>query len=273
MALTDLTGTKWLLNTIITIPSSDITYTINGSNEWTDHQGQYEGNFSQLKFWYADVGGDDRQIPNMSVIDNGTQYDLYFFAAWQGQNPLILSFTGGTDATNPTLISWIQANAEQVIDAGVKLLKSGTSVIGKINGHYVSSVNGTNVMSGIVADTPTTSYEVTVTFQNGTDTAYWRSTRIFDDFDTTDGSIPATAQQIGSISSADGSTTVTTTTGKLAIFSQGGALLGFPEPNITGEIVNRTNQLGFYGEETGALWAFNVTGNGTISISGMIWDD
>jgi len=116
--ITDLTGTSWVLNTGITIPA-DTTYDINGSNEWSEHQGSYEGEFTQLYFYWINpfrgpsVGPPEPEptFSNMAVINNGSQYDLYYFDSWQGVAPLTLHFTGGADATDTDLINWLLDNA------------------------------------------------------------------------------------------------------------------------------------------------------------------
>lgn len=111
--ITDLTGTTWLLNKILTFPSEIAEYYID--------------------FTAIDNYGDEINFVKLSLIPNGVAgftYDLmqYVFVASDGSyggrsvysstvgfdndESRLVKITGGTDVTNPDLIAWLQENGK-----------------------------------------------------------------------------------------------------------------------------------------------------------------
>ena len=97
--LTDLTGTSWYFNEVITLPTT-----------YLDNLHCYV-NFTTI---------------NGAIYSRleTTQNDLYYFnnldssytpsEGWLEESYRTVTFTGGTDVTNSALIAWIQANATQI---------------------------------------------------------------------------------------------------------------------------------------------------------------
>jgi len=126
MAVTDLTGTKWLFNDVCTSAgassSFNITYISSVDNEER----------TSLSSPYLE------RVYRVSTIMLGysssgtyiTSDDLIYSAASEGEgwydtsvNPYVklstpptIEITGGTDVTNSDLITWLEANATQIID-------------------------------------------------------------------------------------------------------------------------------------------------------------
>jgi hypothetical protein len=102
MLISDLTGTTWTINSSVTATSgqfrsSNIAFTVNYGDEWNEIRIGYYAYHHDL------VASADRACGfNVTV---GFYFNL--------ENTTI-TFTGGTDATNSTLISWLEANATNV---------------------------------------------------------------------------------------------------------------------------------------------------------------
>jgi len=97
--LSDLTGTTWYFNEHPTI--SIELYLLDC---WINFTSNSE-NYSNLMVEYK----------SQSVC--AVTYDalgMYWNGAWSSEAYRTISITGGTDATNADLITWIQANATQV---------------------------------------------------------------------------------------------------------------------------------------------------------------
>lgn len=101
MAVTDLTGTKWVFNSSITatagygIFSLEAEDTDVGSGVWTTLYVGYNTAWSE------------RPTPVANVV----QW-MPYIARPTGE----FTITGGTDVTNSLLISWLEANATQIIE-------------------------------------------------------------------------------------------------------------------------------------------------------------
>lgn len=98
MAISDLTGTTWQLNAVIDIQSLlgaqfNITFESNDTN------------YTYILF------NDVRLV--LQYDSTRVYYDDGSY--WSNENYRTVSFTGGTDATNATLIAWLEANATQVV--------------------------------------------------------------------------------------------------------------------------------------------------------------
>lgn len=136
MAVTDLTGTTWVFNNSLT--RSDINYNVSGTVhnatytsydfEFLDYNSDYGANV--FSFYYY-------TIPSPYEIGDGIVYipenPLGYSEGWyfgNQHNPTsfvpttapIIKITDGTDVTNSNLISWLQANATQVIPSNEYLL-------------------------------------------------------------------------------------------------------------------------------------------------------
>lgn len=103
MAITDLTGTTWLINSSITEPSSTIIAEINfTSNSET---------FAKIRI-YDGLESGTEQLIGYSDIDSAPTF-VYEYG-WTNEAYRTIAITGGTDATNSTLIAWLESNAENV---------------------------------------------------------------------------------------------------------------------------------------------------------------
>ena len=104
--LVDLTGTTWLLNNTINAPAGygrfKLNFTSNGNN-------YNDTNYSFL------IGYIPETDTETGAITYGDYIDLAVFDSnnWLDQAYRTISITGGTDATNPQLFAWLQANAVQ----------------------------------------------------------------------------------------------------------------------------------------------------------------
>lgn len=106
MAVTDLTGTKWVFNDEITDFSGTNSFAINFISNNTNYTNIYRGTSS---FSYSKNGSN-----MVYVYDTGDEPP--FVAGWTDDAYKTIEITGGTDATNSELIAWLQANATQVQD-------------------------------------------------------------------------------------------------------------------------------------------------------------
>jgi len=108
MSVSDLTGTKWVLNNPLTI-ISNVSYSINFTSN---------GNlYTQMQL--VNIPGDS-ELPSRVVlyfegaivaVGTGANYPNATFSTTAYR---LITITGGTDATNSTLISWLENNATQV---------------------------------------------------------------------------------------------------------------------------------------------------------------
>lgn len=140
-----------------------------------------------------------------------------------------------------------------------------------------------------------TGYTVQVSFTNGSGPEYWQSTKIYDNYGVSGSTIiVASANEIGSIATMNGSTTVTTTTGKLLIIGTssvqmyaGNGMMTAGEVSIAGYMKDDGgyyNRSGVFQDcysfqiDSGTLeytsnhmiYALTVNGNGTVTDNGVI---
>jgi hypothetical protein len=161
MALTDLTGTTWTLNPSLTSyadgwPSTK-TYSVNitTAEQLPDAFGDYSDSFICLQTGY-DGGaeynrvtfsiGSDGYPPTEVASGNDTKT---LPDTWDSRYEGTFTFTGGTDATNSTLIAWIEDNCTQYVpptpdvvvtyeDSNiVELFEAGTKTL-KTAGKYMT---------------------------------------------------------------------------------------------------------------------------------------
>ena len=117
MAAIDLTGTKWVFNDDITPITNNSVFQINfSSNSYnlvalaTGQQvDQYDKPIEGVAFitYY--------KVYPSSVISDSilsyTTFEGHSYAYWTDNSYKTITITGGVDATNATLISWLEANA------------------------------------------------------------------------------------------------------------------------------------------------------------------
>lgn len=170
MAVTDLTGTKWKLNnTISRIGSTakyfelslqitsdsysiSLPYTVNsytytklylgGTNSTSTpvfKVGVYGGGSSGDGYFITYYNaGDSYYSSGWGTFSNsGWRYSTYNYSpsvALNDDTPIIsdpiITITGGTDTTNETLISWLEANATQILPTSFKHYYKNTTLIG-----------------------------------------------------------------------------------------------------------------------------------------------
>ena len=148
MAVSDLTGTTWLLNSSVTIEQQN-DYSVNCT--YSDYV------FNSINFKYYSSDG-----KVWKGIQLGNSYDLIPITAeanpisYSGNLPLTI--TGGTDVTNATLIAWLEANATQALSGYTITIDSigysvgdGDSLLVNASGLY-----NTTTSTQIYSFTPTT---------------------------------------------------------------------------------------------------------------------
>lgn len=91
-ALSDLTGTTWLINATPAITSEIVTYNI----DFTSNNSSFE------TFAFG----------NNAMILYG-QGDMVYYNGWTNQAYRTISITGGYDVKSSDLISWLESNAVQ----------------------------------------------------------------------------------------------------------------------------------------------------------------
>lgn len=107
--INDLTGTKWVLNSNASF-NSNISYGIN----FTSNSQQYislecTGTLTRGKILY---NKDENTYDE--VADNDGDIGGFTVTSWANQAYRIIEITGGTDATDVDLISWLMSNATQI---------------------------------------------------------------------------------------------------------------------------------------------------------------
>jgi len=102
-SITDLTGTKWFFNSEIDLTGS-VDYKISFNCDGVNYILLGLGLLDELSYW------DSSEQQN--IVYQGKQ-------AWLSEAFRTIEITGGTDATNATLISWLQANATQVVEPAI----------------------------------------------------------------------------------------------------------------------------------------------------------
>lgn len=123
MAITDLTGTTWKLNsTLSTYPGGTYTeknYALNIStaDEMQTMPGTYTDTFVMASIGYS--GGSERNEVVFSPSTSGFPYAMIAIGndtktlpdTWRSKYDGFFTINGGTDATNADLIAWFEANA------------------------------------------------------------------------------------------------------------------------------------------------------------------
>lgn len=155
MAVSDLTNTTWEFNEQISEQLGSMAYINFISNNET---------FTSISFSYEPVD----PVPGMPTIftwrmyydsTRVSQYGSFPMPAPSG-NYKTISITGGTDVTSPDLISWLEANATQVIAGNAYEIT-----------HSLSHITAGPFTIHIEPDTGYT-YPESVTVTNGTLVSY-----------------------------------------------------------------------------------------------------
>lgn len=165
MSVSDLTNTKWVLdNTLGDIQSMaggyEATYNINFvSNETTN---------TSMTFTYdigSDIGTGDVQNQGLSYYSYGRVYDSYN-NTWANTAFQTIEISGGTDATNSTLISWLESNATQQVEPTSSTTNKigGLSIIKK---HFGDLEVIKEVLNGATIYEAVKTYTITTTITNG----------------------------------------------------------------------------------------------------------
>lgn len=98
--IADLTGTTWEINNSINI-SQSTEYFINFTSKTESYTGiVFEENHSEM-YYFNDY------LVSIAAYSDGL---------WENEAYQTIEITGGTDATSPDFIAWLQANATQVVE-------------------------------------------------------------------------------------------------------------------------------------------------------------
>lgn len=293
MPITDLTGYTWVGNSeFLPTPS---TIDVPGTFHFTSNNRSFLG----LTITPQGKANTILEYDSTTVYDNG----------WTDQAYRTIVITGGSSAVSggpkfSRLLSWleangtltapIQANTYNLTHSLTNLTKGNItlqitpdtgytypSTLTVTNGTLVSydnttgvaviSGDDTTVVSGECVAQPS-GYDVTITFSNCD--GYQGPYLIFDDYDNTSqfGYNFSTDDQIGSLSSANGTVNVTTTTGKVYVVPRVNGVTSF------GTITPQAIMHG-YAEVDNNLYSndcsfeFDISSNTIITIDGFGWDD
>ena len=266
--VTDLTGTTWYLNQ--TIPAGRANGNI-GTKSFN-----FTSNYMSFIGFNNGQGGNYNVLYYVKENESIAAYSQKYIPpltspTWADEAYRTISITSGTDVTNPDLIVWLTNNATyqeptptKTFDLTTLNLSVGTHTIKvKARGTGYADSNFSNSVSYTVA---ASGYEVSITVQNGVHTGDWEYTKIYDDFDE----FSPSGNELGSISTANGSTTVRTATGKICVVLQGAFIGGSSESySSTGgvSIVDRAWDSGVI--QYNAI----VSADGTLVISGIDFDE
>ena len=104
MAVTDLTGTTWLINSTTTTPSSTIWKSINFTSN--------SMSFDAITIY------DDMDNEQVIAYRGAEEFPTIVYSwGWTNEAYRTIVITGGADATDQTLIAWLEANAENITPA------------------------------------------------------------------------------------------------------------------------------------------------------------
>lgn len=104
--ITDLTGYTWTADSVINIPTTDITYTFNFTyfNNFASRYDDYLGlKVSNNELYWRYNNGDKISL-------KGTYGSVEGVERWYSTGYRVINITGGVDATNIELINWLSAN-------------------------------------------------------------------------------------------------------------------------------------------------------------------
>lgn len=154
-SITDLTGTKWLiLDAFEDLEFFNATYALtftSGNTSFSSFKGEiiagppedrFNLYYNQILVYYSEGVGNPE--------------------SWEDQSYRTISITGGTDATNTDLISWLQANATQIIEPPANTYELT---------HSLTHLSHGNITIQITPDTGYT-YPSNIAVTNGTLVSY-----------------------------------------------------------------------------------------------------
>lgn len=107
MSVSDLTGTTWLINGTFTEPASTIDAYINFISN--------SANFVEIKIYDGSEPGSEQSIRYTTQDQDPI---IVCEQGWTDEAYRTIAITGGEDATNSSLITWLENNATQVVQTG-----------------------------------------------------------------------------------------------------------------------------------------------------------
>lgn len=131
MAITDLTNTTWKFNDSLDFSGSNVggqTFTISFSSANANNSAIVT--YLRIGFgsWVSSL---QRYIYYYPSTTTNFHNSAFLRDKWQNEGYKIITFTGGTDATNADLISWLQSNATQVTLVNSTTLETTLHTAGK----------------------------------------------------------------------------------------------------------------------------------------------
>lgn len=139
-SISDLTGTKWLINLTPVLSPLANNESDPDFGEWASYIFDITGTsyedyeINSIELTADDVYGFAFGLSGMNVYEG----DL---GGWTyGEGFRTIEITGGTDVTNADLIAWLEANATQVVSATPSLNFGGSDVTLFLGSSYVSKV-------------------------------------------------------------------------------------------------------------------------------------
>lgn len=135
MSVSDLTGTTWLINDTTTDPANTIDAYINFVSNSV--------NFVKIRIYDGSEPGTEQCI---TCTTQDQEPIIFYEHGWTDEAYRTIAITGGEDATNSSLITWLENNATQVVQTGdvivsyagadiVTMSDSGTKTL-KTQGKY-----------------------------------------------------------------------------------------------------------------------------------------
>lgn len=116
MAVSDLTNTTWLFNSSIDLSTTGVTPIVEGEVQYKSITFT-SNNRNYVKLIVGSTNG-----VRWNVFAYGYEGfsadDVYMSGYWTDEAFRTIEITGGTDVTNASLISWLEANATQVVNTG-----------------------------------------------------------------------------------------------------------------------------------------------------------
>lgn len=283
MSLTTLIGTKWIFNKSINLSVSsgtsycyEIIGTLNTEKGGLTASSGYGTNY---RFFRTSKSGGSTTSDYLAWVkqtsSGGATSTNSFSLAWSdnvnygypainGQNRfstygyVTLEITGGGDATNSNFITWLQANATQVIEETEYTLRINGTTTDSYDGHKIKYIhyNGNNYKIKPC-------YSITTTVQNGT---YSGASVIVQDgtasvtIAANDGyQLPSSVTVSGATSSYNSSTGVIS--------------ISAPTGNVTISAVCSQAQSGYSGTIGGIFHQFYVKVNGTATSSNYDYEN
>ena len=131
MPITDLTGTKWLLNSELSyetddpvIPTESIFAQVYAydSTAWYEDRDTFEIGSDGVNAGHLNFTSNNENFIGLvsatyAPLDGGNYIRVYEMGVlWTNEAYRTIEITGGTDATNTNLINWLQENATQIIE-------------------------------------------------------------------------------------------------------------------------------------------------------------